>query len=253
MAGRARPTTRQNVMENRARMARALGVAPEHLVTVHQVHSPDALVVEGPWPGERPKADGMVTRTPGVALAVAQCRLRSRAVRRRRRPASSARAIPAGKARLPECWRARWKPWRRLGADRARIVAVLGPTISGAAYEVGPEFVARFTSEDAALARFFKPSPREGHAWFDLPGFIGTRLRQGRHRPFHQSGPVHLFRPGAFLQLPSDDPSRRTGLWPPGVRDHASGLNARRVLTSRRYRAYASRYAGRHRLRSSGR
>ena len=166
-----------NVMENRARMAHSLGVAPEHLVTVHQVHSPDALVVEGPWPGERPKADGMVTRTPGLALAVlsADCG-----------PVLFADA----QARVIGACHSGWKgaftgvlegtveAMERLGADRARIVAVLGPTISGAAYEVGPEFVARFTSEDAALARFFKPSPREGHAWFDLPGFIGTRLRK---------------------------------------------------------------------------
>ena len=63
------------------------------------------------------------------------------------------------------------------GADRARIVAVIGPTISQAAYEVGPEFPARFTEADPANARYFKPSERAGHAMFDLPAYLAGRLR----------------------------------------------------------------------------
>jgi copper oxidase (laccase) domain-containing protein len=53
---------------------------------------------------------------------------------------------------------------------------MLGPTISAAAYEVGPEFSARFIDADAANARFFKPSTREGHSMFDLPAYIVARL-----------------------------------------------------------------------------
>ena len=64
-----------------------------------------------------------------------------------------------------------------LGAERGRIVAVLGPTIGAASYEVGPEFVARFAAVDAASAAFFTEAPREGHGMFDLPGYIGHRLR----------------------------------------------------------------------------
>jgi copper oxidase (laccase) domain-containing protein len=66
----------------------------------------------------------------------------------------------------------------RRGAERARIVAVLGPTISVEAYEVGTEFVARFIEADAANARFFRPSERPGHAYFDLPGYIVARLQR---------------------------------------------------------------------------
>ena len=59
------------VRENRARMAAALGVPPAGLVSVHQVHSPDVVTVEAPWPPDaRPKADGMATRVPGLALAI---------------------------------------------------------------------------------------------------------------------------------------------------------------------------------------
>jgi copper oxidase (laccase) domain-containing protein len=65
-----------------------------------------------------------------------------------------------------------------LGADRTRVVAVLGPTIGAGAYEVGPEFVARFRDAGIETERFFKPSAREGHAMFDLPGFIGERMRE---------------------------------------------------------------------------
>ena len=63
-----------------------------------------------------------------------------------------------------------------LGADRDRIVAVLGPTISQANYEVGADLIAAFEKADPANARFFRPSTRDGHAMFDLPGYIIARL-----------------------------------------------------------------------------
>src|SRR3954454_1873120 len=56
--------------EKRRRMAETLRVAPDALISVHQVHSPDAVLVEGPWGAERPKADAMVTKMPGLALAI---------------------------------------------------------------------------------------------------------------------------------------------------------------------------------------
>jgi len=58
------------VAENRARMAEALGVGPDRLVSIYQVHSPDVVVAEGPWPADRrPRADAVVTRRPGLAIA----------------------------------------------------------------------------------------------------------------------------------------------------------------------------------------
>ncbi|WP_460448938.1 peptidoglycan editing factor PgeF [Alsobacter sp. SYSU BS001988] len=163
------------IAENRRRMAQALGVAPENLVNVHQVHSPDVLVAEGPWPGDRPKADGLVTRTPGVALAI-----------------STADCGPVlfadPQARVVGGCHSGWKGaftgvlettlerMEELGADRRNVVAVLGPMISAAAYEVGPEFVGRFHEQDPDNARFFQPSARDGHAMFDLPAYIAARL-----------------------------------------------------------------------------
>lgn len=169
---------RVNVLENRRRMAERLGVAPDHLVNVHQVHSALAVPVSGPWPGEdRPRADGMATATPGVALAIATADCG---------PVLFADAQARVIGACHSGWRgafdgvleATLAAMEALGADRARIVSVLGPTISRAAYEVGPEFVARFRERDAALGRFFSDARASGHAQFDMPAFIGARLAE---------------------------------------------------------------------------
>ena len=66
----------------------------------------------------------------------------------------------------------------RLGARRADIVAVLGPSISQPNYEVGAEFVERFVADDPGNEHWFTPSPRAGHAMFDLNGYTIDRLRK---------------------------------------------------------------------------
>ena len=160
------------VRENRRRMAQELGVEPDALISVHQVHSADAVIVEGPWTGERPRADGMAAAVPGLALAVttADCG-----------PVLFADPHVGVIGAAHAGWRgavtgvleATLEAMERLGARRHKIVAVLGPTISQAAYEVGPDFAARF---DEADQRFFRPGERPDHPMFDLPGFIGARL-----------------------------------------------------------------------------
>lgn len=166
-----------HVTENRARMAAHLGVERDKLVSVYQVHSPDVEVVTGPWPGERPKADAMVTVAHGVALGV-----------------SSADCGPIlfadSEAGVIGAAHSGWKgafggvvgatvtAMEKLGARRERIIAVLGPTISAAAYEVGPEFIERFKAENATYARFFHASERPAHAMFDLPAFIAHRAQE---------------------------------------------------------------------------
>jgi YfiH family protein len=163
------------VQENRHRMAEALAVKHDALISVYQVHSPDAVIVEGPWRGDRPKADAMVTATPGLALGIttADC-------------GPVLFADPA--ARVIGAAHAGWRgavtgvlestvaAMERLGARRENIVAVLGPTISQKAYEVGPDFIRRFTDEAPGYERFFTAAERPDHAMFDLPGFIGARL-----------------------------------------------------------------------------
>jgi len=165
------------VSENRARMAEHLGVARENLISLYQVHSPDVVVVSGPWQGERPKADAMVTTAPGVAIGVshADCGPILFAD-------SEARVIGAAhsgwKGAFTGVVASTVTAMEKLGARRERIVAVLGPTISARAYEVGPEFVERFKTENATYARFFTASERPAHAMFDLPAFIGLRAQE---------------------------------------------------------------------------
>ena len=64
----------------------------------------------------------------------------------------------------------------KLGAERSGMVAAIGPLIRQPSYEVGSEFVERFIKADADNATFFLPGERNGHAMFDLAGYIRRRL-----------------------------------------------------------------------------
>ena len=166
----------ENVAENRARIAAWLGVAPPRLLSLYQVHSADALVVREPFPGgERPKADALVTDRPGLALGVltADCGPILYAD-------AQARVIGAAhagwKGALTGILESTIAAMEGLGAKRERIVAVLGPSIGPDNYEVGPEFVARFTEADPANDAYFAPSAKPGHALFDLNRYTLDRL-----------------------------------------------------------------------------
>ncbi|TAK48312.1 MAG: peptidoglycan editing factor PgeF [Xanthobacteraceae bacterium] len=164
------------VMENRARVAFVLGVPPAHLITAYQVHSADVAVVETPWtPDDRPRVDAMVTARPRIALAVltADCG----PVLFADAEAGVIGAAHAGwKGALGGVLEATLAAMESLGARRERIAAALGPMIRQPRYEVGAEFVARFTAADPDYAGFFGPAERPGHARFDLAGFIRARL-----------------------------------------------------------------------------
>jgi YfiH family protein len=161
------------VRENRHRCAAHFGAAG--IVTAYQVHSPTALAVEGPWPGDPPQADGVATATPGVVCAAlaADC-------------APILFVEPA--ARIVAAAHAGWKGalsgvvegtvarMQSLGAERGRLRAVVGPCIGPASYEVGLEFLERFLADDAAHARFFSPAPAPDKRLFDLPAFVLGRL-----------------------------------------------------------------------------
>ncbi|KMO41396.1 peptidoglycan editing factor PgeF [Methylobacterium aquaticum] len=163
------------VRENRRRMTAQLALPPETLVSLYQIHSAEAVVVEAPF-AERPRADAMVTREPGLALGIltADCGpiLFADPVNR------VVGAAHAGwKGALTGVIEATITAMEGLGADRTGIVAVLGPTIGAAAYEVGPEFRERFEAADPDNARYFTASPeRASHSLFDLPAYIVARL-----------------------------------------------------------------------------
>jgi YfiH family protein len=166
------------VLENRRRAAQHLGFAAENLATPYQVHGTEVVAVRAAWaPGEGPKADALVTRTPGILLGVgaADCGpvLFADPV------AKVVGAAHAGwKGALSGVLEAAIEGMTRMGAHPNNIVAVLGPTISARAYEVGPEFVTRFMDAGADNRSFFRPSERDGHAYFDLPGYILYRLKR---------------------------------------------------------------------------
>ena len=160
---------------NRARVAEAMGLGQDALVTVHQVHSARALPVTGPL-SIRPEADAMVTATPGVLLAVltADCQ----PVLFADPEAGVIGAAHAGwRGAVDGILEATLDAMEALGARRGAIAAVIGPTISQAAYEVGPEFFDRFRAEDEASTRFFAQGPGD-RLLFDLPGYGLHRLRQ---------------------------------------------------------------------------
>jgi YfiH family protein len=165
-----------NVAENRRRMAERMGVTPRHFLTLFQIHSPDVVVATAPWDAaSRPRADAIVTRTEGLAIGVtaADCG-----------PVlfvdPSARVIGAAhagwKGALTGVVESTVDAMEKLGAERGGIVAAIGPLIRQPSYEVGNEFVERFVQADAENTLFFIPSAREGHAMFDLAGFIRMRL-----------------------------------------------------------------------------
>ena len=160
---------------NRARVAQAMGVAPDHLTTVHQVHSPDVVHVTAPLTEPRPEADAMVTATPGLCLGVltADCQ----PVLFADRAAGVIGAAHAGwRGTRDGVLEATLDAMEGLGAVRGRIHVAIGPTISQAAYEVGPEFVEGFVDDDREAARFFANGTGD-RALFDLPGYALWRLR----------------------------------------------------------------------------
>lgn len=170
--------SREAVLENRSRAMRHLGATLDTLATPFQVHSPDVIIVDEVWDqGQGPKADALVTNRPGIVIGVgaADCGPVLFAD-------PSARVIGAAhsgwKGALTGVLESTVAAMERLGAEREGIVAVLGPTISAAAYEVGPEFVSRFTDVEVDNARFFRASQRAGHSMFDLPAYIVSRLEK---------------------------------------------------------------------------
>lgn len=165
----------EHIAENRRRVAASFSQAPEQLCTLYQIHSPDVVSVNAPFGEARPQADALVTNRPGIVLGIltADCA-----------PVlfADAQAGVIGAAH------AGWKgahggvventiaAMEALGARREQIAAVVGPCIAQVSYEVGPEFVARFTADEQA--QYFIPSTRAQHAQFDLAGYVTGALRR---------------------------------------------------------------------------
>ncbi len=162
------------VRENRALAAGAFGAGPDSLLTAYQVHSAAAVIADHPW-SERPKADAVVTSTPGLvcgALA-ADCAPVLLADPQARIVA----AVHAGwRGALGGVIEAAIAQMTGLGADPGRMTAAVGPCIGPASYEVGLDFLEAFRAGSRGSDRFFRPGARPDKRLFDLPGFVLDRL-----------------------------------------------------------------------------
>jgi YfiH family protein len=164
------------VRENRRRLAAALGVQPDRLLSLYQIHSPRAVVAEATFDTDgRPEADALVTDKPGLALAIATADCA---------PVLFACATSGVIGAAHAGWKGAFggvlestlEQMEGLGANRSAIVAAIGPCIGQDAYEVGPEFEARFREAPSANFDFFRPADRTDHWLFDLDGFVRSRL-----------------------------------------------------------------------------
>jgi YfiH family protein len=175
-AGQGSKDDPAHVAQNRRRMAATLDATT--LVTAFQIHSATAVVATEPWTREdAPRADAIVTNVLDLAIGVtvADCG----PVLFADEKAGVVGAAHAGwRGAFDGVIEAAVAKMEELGALRPQIRAVIGPLIRQPSYEVGPEFVTRFREADIAFEKFFAPAPREGHAMFNLPGFIAFRLEQ---------------------------------------------------------------------------
>ncbi len=165
------------IVENRRRALEVFaGKAKAKLLSLYQAHTPDVVTVREAWePAARPRADGMVTDRDGFAIGIvtADCAPVLFADNSKR----IIGAAHAGwKGALGGVLEATVAAMITLGSKPANICAAIGPCISQAAYEVGPEFIARFREADPENTRFFVPSPRDGHWQFDLETYVARRL-----------------------------------------------------------------------------
>lgn len=161
----------EDVVENRRRICASLNASPENLATLYQCHSSDVHITQSGILQDRPKADGIVTNKLDIALGVvtADC---------------GPVLLSDQKNKVIAAAHAGWQgafngvientitEMENLGAQRSSIKACLGPTISQANYETGPEFIKRFTDKDASFAKYFQPSSKAEHFMFNLCGFI---------------------------------------------------------------------------------
>lgn len=179
--------TPEHIHQNRHLAASALGFDGHKLVTLYQIHSPDIVTVTEAWPHDQaPKADGMVTRTPGIVLGVlaADCA-----------PlifvdpdAGIIGACHAGwRGAIGGVAEATTKAMCALGATQNNIIAAIGPCIGPNSYEVSLDFRDPFMDQDAENQQFFRQG-QPGKFLFDLPGYLTHRLRKVGINNILQSG-----------------------------------------------------------------
>ncbi len=145
------------------------------LLSCYQHHSADVVVATENWGEDRPKADAMVTQTPGLILGIltADCT----PVLFADETAGIIGAAHAGwKGALGGVLENTITAMEALGANRENINAAIGPTIHQKSYEVGTGFRDQFLEQNLSFDRFFAEGKDTDHFQFDLPGLVTSRL-----------------------------------------------------------------------------
>ena len=198
---------REAVAENRRRCAAVLGVAPSHLLTAHQTHSPDVLFVDAPWTGAPERADALVTTTRGLALGAlaADCMPWLLADPE----AGVVAAVHAGwRGALAGILENAVAAMERHGARAPRIRAALGPCMRQPNFEVGVELLDAFAAACPKAERFFAPGARDDKRQLDLAGFGAWRLRETGVSQIGDVGACTLGEPDRFFSYRAE---RRAG------------------------------------------
>lgn len=180
--------TPEHVRENLRRVTEALGAEQDRLVFCWQIHSKIVHEVKKPWGMDaRPQGDALLTEEKGIALAAlgADCVpvLFHDPVRK-----TIASAHAGWKGAFGGVIESVIANLIAKGSRTEDIHAVIGPCIQQNSYQVGPEFPENFLKQDAANENFFKPSRREGHFLFDLPGYVLRRLNLAGIKNAHSHG-----------------------------------------------------------------
>lgn len=159
------------VAANRARLAAELGLHPDRLLWMDQVHGSEVRVVDGPSGEPLTATDAVVTAEPELVLAVlaADCV----PVLLADADAGVVAAVHAGRAGAAAgvVRRALETMWR-LGGEPNRTEALLGPAICGSDYEVPAALQAEV---EQRLPGSACPT-RDGGTGLDLRSGIATQL-----------------------------------------------------------------------------
>ncbi|HBK90117.1 MAG TPA: peptidoglycan editing factor PgeF [Parvularcula sp.] len=186
----------ENVAENRKRCRDAIGAG--HLLTLYQVHSADAVIVEAPWEGAGPRADGMATRLKGVALGVlaADC-MPFLFIDAQAEVIGAAHA--GWRGALAGVLGATIGAMERLGAKRDRIRASLGPCLRQPNFEVGLDVRDAFSAKHPDTDQFFAAGVSPEKRQFDLAGFGRAALARAGVGPLDDLGACTLGEKEAYF------------------------------------------------------
>lgn len=167
----------ENIAENRKRVAEHLSGGREiPLLSLYQHHSSDVVTVTEDWGEDRPKADAMVTKKPGLILGIltADC---TPVLFADTKNGVVGAAHAGWKGALSGVLENTIVAMETLGADRQEITAAIGPTIHSESYEVTREFLETFTATDSSYNQYFTEGRDADHLQFNLPGFVTDRLK----------------------------------------------------------------------------